>query len=103
MAAPELRRSTSVTVEQLFAFERRYPGRHPRKDDLVRAELGIDQVRFEMLLDHAIDTDEAARQDPILTRHLREARARAYSGRASLLRPDPSEPDPHDQTGPARD
>lgn len=87
MSAPVPRATTSITVEQLFDIERRYPVRHPSKEDAIRGELGIDPVRFEMLLDHAIDTDEALKQDPILTHRLLDARTRAYSGRASLLRP----------------
>ena len=86
MTEDKHRESTAEIVAKLLDIERRYPGRHPEKIRVVRRELGISEELFEARLNRAIDTDEASRVDPILTRRLREARARHYAGRAPLLR-----------------
>ena len=74
------------SIEALIAFERRWPGNGPRKYDAIRAELGITEVRYAVLLARAIDTDEALTVDPVFVHHLRARRDRANRNRVNLLR-----------------
>ena len=84
---PELQTpATAPTPVELIAFERRYPGFGPQKVDVIRAELGITEVRYCVLLDRAIDDPSAAEADPIFVRRLREKRDREHSGRGRILR-----------------
>ena len=76
----------SPTVAVLLDFERRWPGATPGKYEQIRAELGITEVRYAVLLGRAIDTTEALELDPVLVHHLRAQRDRADRNRVSILR-----------------
>ena len=78
--------AVAPSLVEVIAFERKYPGWGPAKIDVIRAELGITEVRYAVLLERAIADESAAQSDPVFVRNLREQRARPYRGRAPLLR-----------------
>lgn len=59
------------TDEQLLAFEREHKRDGGRKDEAIRAELGISAPRYYQLLGRLIWTEEALAIDPMLTNRLR--------------------------------
>jgi len=78
--------SEEPSLVDILAYERTHPGWSERKEDAIRAELGITPVRYAVLLNRALDDPDATESDPVLVHHLRARRERSYSGRARLLR-----------------
>ncbi|MGX9348131.1 DUF3263 domain-containing protein [Microbacterium sp. KNMS] len=73
MSPPTLPRPTAA---QLLAFEAAWGVEHTgRKDEAIRAQLGITPARFYVLLNRLIDTPDGNTHDPVLCRQLRDLRA----------------------------
>lgn len=85
MSSPDTTAAADLSPAALIAFERKHPGFPPQKTDVIRAELGITEVRYCVLLDRAIDDPDAIQADPVYTRQLREQRDRPYPGRARIF------------------
>jgi|GEM_PF-3494736 len=67
---------TPPPLTALLAFEARSPGRGPRKDALIRAELGLSPARYYQLLHRVLRTREALSEDPMLVNRLLRVRDR---------------------------
>lgn len=82
------RKPVHLALEQLYAFEGRWPGRHTAaKSEAIITELRCSDVRYYQLLNAAVDTPEALELDPMLTRRLldqRDVRAARRAARTTF-------------------
>lgn len=69
------------TVAELLAFEDTHRGHTPRKEEIIRRELGVTAARYYVLLARAIETSEALELDPMLVHALFRDRARRRAER----------------------
>ncbi|WP_345750089.1 DUF3263 domain-containing protein [Microbacterium rhizophilus] len=66
------------TVQELLDFEVEWGEKHTgRKDEAIRAVLGLKPARFYQLLGRALDSAAAVAHNPQLTNHLLERRDRS--------------------------
>lgn len=65
---------TSIDTTVLLDFEEQWPRWSSRKDEAIRATLGMTPARYFQLLLRAIDTTEALEARPMLVRRLRRRR-----------------------------
>ncbi len=70
-----------LTVARLLAFEDAHRGHTGAKEVAIRDELGVTPARYYQLLTHAIDSHDAARLYPMLTRVLLRERDEAHARR----------------------
>lgn len=61
-----------MTPQRLLDFESTHPRHTPAKEDRIRTELGIDEVRYYVLLNRAAESMEGITHDPFTARRVRE-------------------------------
>lgn len=70
-----------LTPSQILAFEARWPSPSPEKDARIRAELGITEIRYVVLLGRAAASAEGIAADPFTARRVREQAERRAAER----------------------
>lgn len=65
-----------MTPQRLLDFEATHPRHTPAKEQRIRDELGITEVRYYVLLARAAESMEGIAYDPITARRVRERRER---------------------------
>jgi hypothetical protein len=61
-----------VTPEQLLAFKQANPHHTPTKNERIRHQLGISEIRYYTLLHRAARSAEGISADPVTARRVRE-------------------------------
>ena len=61
-----------MTPQELLDFEAAHPGHSAAKEQAIRDELGITEVRYYVLLARAAESIDGIAHDPITARKVRE-------------------------------
>lgn len=61
-----------MTPQELLDFEAAHPEHSGAKENAIRDQFGIDEVRYYVLLARAADSMEGIAHDPITARRVRE-------------------------------
>lgn len=72
---PEYSTLPEERAVQLLAFAAAHPNPRGHAEEAIRHELGLTPARYHQLLGRLIQTDQAARIDPMTTHRLRRLRA----------------------------
>lgn len=70
-----------MSPADLLAFEARWPSPSPDKGARIRAELGITEIRYVVLLGRAAESAEGIAADPLTARRVRDRAARRAAQR----------------------
>ncbi len=71
-----------LTVADLLNFEEANPRHGGYKEEAIRETFEVPPAQYYQALDRAIDTDEAARHNPMLVKRLRRIREQREADRS---------------------